>query len=174
MTKTVWAICAACTVAACAASPESIQPSPVDAEAYQGLTCEQLEQEHLRLRNALKTVSAQQRAARSDDTAGVILIGLPVGSMSGRDIAPQVARYKGELGAVQNVMIEKGCGQPVTLPTSTSQLLTAEREPTSGGVHAGDVRANAGLDGAPSAASGRAASERTATPMHQPADQTMK
>jgi hypothetical protein len=43
----------------------------------------------------------QQNQTRSNDIAGIILIGLPISSMSGGNIAPEIARYKGKLEAVQ-------------------------------------------------------------------------
>ncbi len=94
---------------ACAPTPESIKPSPVTDEPYQSWSCEQLQQEQARLTSALDAASTQQRKARSDDTTGVILLGLPVGSMSGKNVAPQIARYKGELAAVQKTISDKHC-----------------------------------------------------------------
>src|SRR4029078_4142409 len=98
-------------VAACAPTPESIQPAYVSEVPYQSWTCQQLGEELGRLNKALTTSSAQQNTARSNDVAGVILLGLPVGSMSGQSIAPQIARYKGEQDAVDNAMIRNNCGE---------------------------------------------------------------
>ena len=86
--------------AACAPTPESIQPSYVSEVPYQSWTCQQLGEELIRLSAALATASVQQSSARSNDVAGVLLLGLPMGSMSGQSIAPQIARYKGEQEAV--------------------------------------------------------------------------
>jgi len=96
---------------ACAPTPESIQPAYVSEVPYQSWTCIQLGEELGRLNNALSTASAQQSTARSNDVAGVILLGLPVGSMSGQSIAPQIARYKGEQEAVNRAMIRNSCGE---------------------------------------------------------------
>lgn len=98
-------------VAACAPTPESIQPAYVSEVPYQSWTCQQLGEELGRLSYALSTASSQQNTARSNDIAGVILLGLPVGSMSGQSIAPQIARYKGEQEAVNKAMIRNGCGE---------------------------------------------------------------
>src|SRR3569623_424553 len=98
-------------VAACAPTPESIQPADVSEVPYQSWTCQQLGEELGRLNNALSTASVQQHSARSHDVAGVILLGLPVGSMSGQSIAPQIARYKGEQEAVNRAMIRNNCGE---------------------------------------------------------------
>jgi hypothetical protein len=46
---------------------------------------------------------------RSNDVAGWIFIGLPVGSMSGGNVAPEIANFKGQIEAVQQAMIRKSC-----------------------------------------------------------------
>jgi len=75
-------------LAACAPTPESIQPAYVSEVPYQSWSCQQLGEELGRLSNALSTASGQQNTARSNDVVGVIFLGLPVGSMSGQSIAP--------------------------------------------------------------------------------------
>jgi hypothetical protein len=83
-------------------------------------TVEQLGQEEARLQAALSTSSDAQRKARSNDTMGVIFLGLPVSSLSGSNQASNVARIKGELEAVQKAIILKG-GKPVDAsPTTVS------------------------------------------------------
>ena len=98
-------------LAGCAPTPESIQPSYVSEVPYQAWTCAQLGEELGRLDAALTTASTQQNTARSNDIAGVIFLGLPVGSMSGQSIAPAIARYKGEKEAVNKAMIRNSCGE---------------------------------------------------------------
>ena len=97
----------------CAAKPEAIPPSYVSHMGYMNFTCEQLGQEQARLVAALSTASDAQRQARSNDTAGVILLGLPVSSLSGSNQASNIGRLKGELEAVQKAMINKGCAKEV-------------------------------------------------------------
>lgn len=97
-------------IAGCAAKPEAIQPTYVSHMTYMNWTCEQLGEEQLRLVSALSTASDAQRTARGNDTAGVILLGLPVSSLSGSNQASNIARLKGELEAVQKAMILKDCG----------------------------------------------------------------
>jgi hypothetical protein len=79
---------------ACAPTPESIAPAYVSELPYRGYSCDQLGEEQARLNQALATASGQQNNARSNDVVGIILIGMPVGSMSGQSIAPQIALYK--------------------------------------------------------------------------------
>jgi len=94
---------------ACAPTPESIAPAYVSEVPYRSWTCDQLGEENARLNQALATASVQQSNARSNDTVGIILIGLPVGSMSGQSIAPQIALYKGQLEAVHRASIRNSC-----------------------------------------------------------------
>lgn len=93
----------------CAKSPESISPAYISDVPYRNWSCSQLGQEELRLNEALSVASAQQKKARTNDTVGVILIGLPVSSLSGDNIAPEIARLKGELEAVNRAANLKNC-----------------------------------------------------------------
>ena len=108
MRLTLTAITAA-LLCACAKSPESIAPSYVSPVAYEGYSCEQLRQEYSRVYAALATASKQQQQARNGDTVGGILLGLPVSSMSGEAIAPEVARLKGEKQTIEQAMISRPC-----------------------------------------------------------------
>ena len=98
--RAMFVMFAAVLAAGCAKSPESISPAYISEMHYRAWTCEQLAQERSRLAAALTTASAQQDQARSNDIAGIILLGLPVASLSGDNIAPEVARLKGERDAV--------------------------------------------------------------------------
>lgn len=97
----------ALTLGGCAAKPESIQPAYVSHMGYMSYSLEQLAQEEQRLQAALSTSSNAQRTARSNDTLGVLLLGLPVSSLSGSNQAATIARLKGELEAVQKAIILK-------------------------------------------------------------------
>jgi hypothetical protein len=113
----VAALCAAAT--ACAPTPESIAPAYVSEVPYRSWTCDQLGEENARLQQALATASQQQSNARSNDTVGVILIGLPVGSMSGQSIAPQIALYKGQTEAVHRASIRNSCAEMTRILPNT-------------------------------------------------------
>ena len=100
---------AAVTLSACAKSPESIGPEYISHLAYQGYSCPQIGEEHARLSQALSVASGQQENARTNDTVGVVLIGLPVSTLSGDNIAPQIARLKGEMQALEKSALLKNC-----------------------------------------------------------------
>lgn len=94
---------------ACAKSPESIAPSYVSEMGYRSWSCPQLAEEGSRVSAALARASTQQEQARTNDTIGVILIGVPTASLSGDNIAPEVARLKGEQEAIRRAGITKNC-----------------------------------------------------------------
>lgn len=96
-------------LAACAQRPEAIQPSYVSPVTYDAWTCEQLAQEAARVESALAVASKQQKDARTGDTVGILLVGLPTASMSGEAIAPEIARLKGNKEAIQQSMTLKNC-----------------------------------------------------------------
>ena len=93
----------------CAATPESIIPSYVSTLNYTNLSCEQLGEEEARVNAAYVTAAGQQNSARTNDTVGVLLLGLPVGSMTGENVAPEVANLKGQANAIHQVEMQKSC-----------------------------------------------------------------
>ncbi|MBN8934732.1 MAG: hypothetical protein J0I13_00135 [Rhizobiales bacterium] len=105
-------ICAVCcALAACAKSPESISAAYISDVSYRPLSCQDLAVESARVNEALARASTQQENARTNDVVGVLLIGVPVSSLSGDNIAPEIARYKGEQEAINRVVTQKHCSQ---------------------------------------------------------------
>jgi hypothetical protein len=100
---------AAFVLSACASTPESIAPAYISDLSYQNLTCEQLATEMTHLNAAYATAATEQHEARENDTIGVILLGLPVSSLSGGNVAPQIANIKGNQAAIDHVAIQKNC-----------------------------------------------------------------
>lgn len=121
----------------CAPAPETIQAAYVSEIPYRSYTCEQLGEEAIRLNQALATASVAQSSARTNDTVGILLLGLPIGSMSGQSIAPQIALYKGQIEAVRTASLRNHCPEltriqpavpagpvvaPGVQPTNTSEM----------------------------------------------------
>lgn len=121
MKRAILALLCPLAVAACAQSPGSIQPAYVSAVPYESWTCPQLGDEQDHLSSALATASKAQENARTNDTMGVLFLGLPVASMSGENIAPEIAHLKGEQDAVHLAMIHDFCGQAVPTPPPQKQ-----------------------------------------------------
>lgn len=105
---------AAISLGACAKAPESIAPSYVSEIPYQSYTCTQLGQERARLEQAYATTAKAQNDARTGDAWGVFLIGMPTSSLSGGNVAAEVASLKGQMTAVDKTIITKNC--QTTLP----------------------------------------------------------
>ncbi len=100
-----------CTLAlaGCTKSPQSIAPAPVSNAVYADKSCEWLDNEAKQIEDKLATASLQQQRAYDNEKEGFVLSGWPLSTLSGDNIAPQVARLKGEQQAVQRTRAEKGC-----------------------------------------------------------------
>jgi len=118
--KSIYMAALAVVASGCAPTPESIAPAYVSELPFRSYTCEQLGEEQARLTQALTTASVAQSSARTNDTVGIILIGLPVGSMSGQSIAPQIALYKGQLEAIHRASIRNSCPEMTRILPSTA------------------------------------------------------
>lgn len=112
MKRVITLAASAAILAGCAATPESIAPSYVSEMTYQNYTCQQLAEEQARVQAALATASDQQSKARQNDTVGVIFLGLPVSSLSGQNVASQVANLKGHQEALAKAGNLKNCARP--------------------------------------------------------------
>ena len=100
-------------IAGCAASPETIQPAYASPMTYRNRTCEELNDEGRRLHAAYAAAAEQQEQAQVGDAIGLVLIGLPVVSMTGENATPEIRRIKGEHVALLQVAVERGCtGRP--------------------------------------------------------------
>ncbi len=104
-------------VAGCAASPESIAPSYVSPISYNNFSCADLAAESARVDAALVQASSQQEQAHGNDVVGVLLIGVPVSTLSGTNIAPQVASLKGQQDAIRLAAVQKHCSAPPKVTT---------------------------------------------------------
>lgn len=128
----------AMTAAGCAKNPDAIVAINMPANAYSGLSCEQLAMEHRRSSAALASVSQQQRQAATGDAVGVFLIGVPVSSLSGGDKEGLVAQHKGEIVAIEGAMRAGRCAVVAAAPVAASS--SAAPRPA-GAPPAGPVRA---------------------------------
>lgn len=102
-------VAAVMALAGCAPSPETIQPVKASEVPYRPWTCEQLAEEDGRLSNELRQAYVKQSKTRSDDAVGIALTFFPLASMEGRDLAPQIAVYKGQQDAVRAASEKNGC-----------------------------------------------------------------
>jgi hypothetical protein len=99
-------------LSACAKPPGSIEAYAMSDEPYRALTCPEIAARSADLATRLAAATAQQQRAASNDVAGVILLGLPLGSMSGQDVATEIAVMKGEAEALRRAALAKNCPPP--------------------------------------------------------------
>jgi len=98
----------ALTVVGCATRPESISASFVSHEKYMGQTCPQLTDSMADARTKLTAFSKQQDNKANLDAATVFFVLIPASKLSG-DHAGDVAKYKGEVEAIETAQIKSNC-----------------------------------------------------------------
>lgn len=96
------------TLAGCATRPESISASFVSHEKYVGNDCLQLSANMADARAELVKFSSMQDSKANVDAATVFLVLIPFSKLSG-DHAGDVAKYKGEVEAIETAQIKNGC-----------------------------------------------------------------
>jgi hypothetical protein len=98
----------AAIVAGCATRPESISASYVSHEKYAGRDCGQLAVDMSHARSELQKFSSMQDTKANVDAATVFFVLIPASKLSG-DHAGDVAKWKGEVEAVDTASIKAGC-----------------------------------------------------------------
>ncbi len=101
------ALAVAVALGACAQSPETIAPTPVEEARYGYLTCSELGGEMRRLNRNVALLSTEQSAKRVNDTVGWFRLLHPAHSARTRDIRSHIALDKGELEAVERAMARR-------------------------------------------------------------------
>ena len=93
---------------ACAARPESIPASFISHEKYAAGDCALLTAQMADARAELAKVSAMQDSKATGDAWGVFLILVPFSKLTG-DHAADVAKWKGEVEAIETAQIKNKC-----------------------------------------------------------------
>lgn len=92
---------AAALLTGCAASASRIVAADVPVSRYAALDCAAARTQLADRRAAEAVLSRRQDTAAQRDTAGVALIGLPVGSIFRGNVAAELAQVKGEVRALE-------------------------------------------------------------------------
>jgi hypothetical protein len=95
-------------IVGCATRPESISASYISHEKYMGQNCTELGLSLSDVRSQLTKFSSMQDTKANLDAATVFLVLIPASKLSG-DHAGDVAKYKGEVEAVETALIKTGC-----------------------------------------------------------------
>lgn len=85
---------------ACAQSPNSIAPVSMG-NAFATVSCAQALHDLNAERQALVAFESKQRGAVAGDAIGVFLIGVPVSSLTGGNVAGQIGASKGKVMALE-------------------------------------------------------------------------
>ena len=131
--KVVLGTSIAILLGACATRPEGISASYVSHEKYGGADCLRLATQMSDARAELAKVSEMQNSKATGDAWGVFLLGVPFSQLSG-DHAGDVAKWKGEVEAVETAQIKKNCkgntdSAPLVTAVTPSTLQATSNEP---------------------------------------------
>jgi len=95
-------------ITGCASRPESISASFVSHEKYMGKDCTELALQMSDARSQLAKFSSMQDTKANVDAATVFFVLIPASKLSG-DHAGDVAKFKGEVEAIETALIKTGC-----------------------------------------------------------------
>ncbi len=104
------AIMLAGLAAGCAASPGSIEPTPIPDVLYRRQGCAALAEARAQAALDVAIFSREQTSAQTGDAIGVLMFGLPLSSMTGGDVSARLAEQKGRVLAIDKARAAKGCG----------------------------------------------------------------
>jgi len=108
MKKIALALLPIIILSGCATRPESISASFVSHEKYIANDCMQLATNMADARADLQKYSSMQDTKANLDAATVFFVLIPASKLSG-DHAGDVAKYKGEVEAIETAQIKNGC-----------------------------------------------------------------
>jgi hypothetical protein len=95
-------------IVGCATRPESISASYVSHEKYSGKDCTTLSLDMSNARSELAKFSSMQDSKANMDAATVFFVLIPASKLSG-DHAGDVAKWKGEVEAVETALVKANC-----------------------------------------------------------------
>lgn len=101
------ALLVALAFGACAQSPETIAPAPVDEARYGDLSCAAMGGEAARVNDRVAVLSTEQSAKRVNDAVGWAHFLHPTQSARTRDIRSRIALHKGEADALDRAMARR-------------------------------------------------------------------
>jgi hypothetical protein len=109
MRRVVLFTAAAVSLGACAKAPDAIQATYVDDARFSASSCRQLAEAYTATTERLLQASNEQSSIRQKDTAGVLIAGIPLGSVMNDDLEPKVAALKGEQAAIRRSQVSHRC-----------------------------------------------------------------
>lgn len=108
MKKLIYVALTLAVLGGCATRPESIPASYVSHEKYMGNDCVRLATYMADARADLQKFSAMQDTKANMDAASVFFVLIPASKLTG-DSAADVAKFKGEVEAIETAQVKTGC-----------------------------------------------------------------
>jgi len=105
----VLSLSAAVVLSGCATSAERIAPAPIADGRYTGASCSDLTAQAALIDSHYAEEARRQTNIRRIDMAGLVLVFLPVASLTGHSRAAQIANLKGDRMAVNAAMARNNC-----------------------------------------------------------------
>lgn len=99
-------------IAGCATPPDKITGAPTSAAPYLAMSCDELGSAYVTVSSELEPLITTQANARAADVTGVILVGLPVGTMTNpgaEERVKNISRLKGMRDAITSARETKQC-----------------------------------------------------------------
>jgi hypothetical protein len=96
-------------LAACAKPPEKIQAVAMDEGPYLALSCDQIKAQKSSYQSEYEVLAKQQQNTANADAVGVLVLGVPGGSLAGGDKETPIAVLKGKMAALNSVAVRKKC-----------------------------------------------------------------
>jgi uncharacterized protein YfaP (DUF2135 family) len=111
--------CALLLLAACAKQPGDIVAASVPTDTYSQMTCESLVSQKAEKQAELDGLSSKQENTAKRDAAWMVIVHVPVASLSQGDNSKQIANLKGQLNAIDQSYQAKSCA---TQAQTTAQV----------------------------------------------------
>lgn len=102
-------VIAAVAAQGCATRASGVAPVAVAATDYSNMPCDTARERLVTTRAQVDALSRKQNNAALADTAGMLLLFVPVGSVFGGNVEGQLAQAKGEQAAIERHIVNN-CG----------------------------------------------------------------
>jgi len=112
-------LCALLLLAGCARQPDDIVAVSVPTDSYMQISCPDLATQKADKQQELDGLSSKQAEVANRDAAWMTIVHVPVASMTQGDNAKEIARLKGEVGAIDQAYQSKGCATQTVTPSDT-------------------------------------------------------
>ena len=105
------ALAATTLLAACATAPGSVRPTMVSDDTYRNAPCDRLTSERSRIDGAYADAAHAQTRTRQVDFVGLLLVGLPISTLTGHSHTKEIGLLKGQREAVERAYAAGGCAR---------------------------------------------------------------